>query len=114
VNIFHIPIADPKCHFSTGLHAYSDSVGTVKKCHCKRGPTYNDTFYIKKWFGNCQNCHCNRGLTLTGVTVSGEACTLDLSPCDNYRLMTCFWSCPELVTISDNQCSDLRSAAHYS
>ena len=64
-----------KANVDTGLPAYSDSAGTVKKCHCKRGraPTL---FYFKNWFGNCQNCHCNWGVTLTGVTVSGEACNV--------------------------------------
>ena len=28
----------------TGLPASSDSIGTVKKCHCKRGSAYSDTF----------------------------------------------------------------------
>ena len=28
------------------------------------------------WKGTCQNCHCNRCVTVTGVTVSGEVCTV--------------------------------------
>ena len=30
--------------------------------------------------------------------------TLELSPCDNYRSVTIFWPCPEVVIISDNHC----------
>ena len=58
----------------TGLPAYSDRVGTSKKCHCKRDVTITKKFINNKWFGNYQNCHCNRGVTLTGITVRGEAC----------------------------------------
>ena len=29
----------------------------------------------------------------------------ELSPCDNYRPVTIFWPCPEVVTISDKYCT---------
>ena len=29
---------------------------------------------------------------------------LELLLCDNYRPVTIFWPCPEVVTISDNHC----------
>ena len=29
---------------------------------------------------------------------------LELSPCDNYRSVTIFWLCPEVVAISDKHC----------
>ena len=51
MTIFHIPIPDPNCHFST----------------------------------------------------------LELSPCDNYCLVTIFCPCPEVITISDNQCTPYSS-----
>ena len=31
--------------------------------------------------------------------------TLELSPFDNYRPVTIFWPCPEVVTISDKHCN---------
>ena len=30
----------------------------------------------------------------------------ELSPCDNYRPVTTFWPCPEVVTISDKHCTN--------
>ena len=45
----------------TGLPEYSDSAGTLKKCRCKMGASY-----------------C---VTVTGVTVSGEPCTVH---CDSW------------------------------
>ena len=39
-------------HGGTGLPAYSDSAGTLKKCHCKRGVSYcvtvSEHFYCMK------------------------------------------------------------------
>ena len=31
--------------------------------------------------------------------------TQELTPCDNYRPVTIFWPCPEVVTISDKHCN---------
>ena len=31
--------------------------------------------------------------------------SLELSSCDNYRPVTIFWPCPEVVAISDNYCT---------
>ena len=42
-------------YWTIGLPAYSDSAGTLKRCHCKQSSPYS--------------------VTATGVTVSGEACT---------------------------------------
>ena len=58
------------CDAFTVLPAYSDTLGTRKKCHC------NHIICIyERPFGTCQNCHCKRGVTVTGVTVGGEICT---------------------------------------
>ena len=68
---------------STGLLAFSDSVRTAKKCHCKWGAFYCVTvpkhFYcMKVQLGGSEKCHCRRGLsycvTVTGVTASGKPC----------------------------------------
>ena len=72
----------------TCLPAYSDSVGTVKQCHCKQGPSYSDTFYIKNGLGIAKTVNVTGGVTLTGVTViitvtvSGEACMTVLDICE--------------------------------
>ena len=34
--------------------------------------------------------------------------TLELLPCDNYRPVTIFWPSPEVVTISDKHCNNLK------
>ena len=62
---------------NTGLPAYSDSAGTAKECHCKRVSLYPMIFRIRTSFIGPKNCHCSSSLTLTGVTVSGEACITD-------------------------------------
>ena len=58
--------------FSTGLPAYSDSAGTLKKCHCKRGASYCVTvsrhFYCMKVQLRVQK----------SVSVSGELLTVSL------------------------------------
>ena len=61
-----------------GLPAYSDSVGTAKKCHCKRNVTVTGIFSIGRFFFGSKKCHCKQNVTVTGVTVSGEACTFKL------------------------------------
>ena len=66
---------------TTGLPAYSDSAGTLKKCHCKRGASYCVTvskhFYYERSIGNLKKCHCKQSspncVTVTGITVSGMA-----------------------------------------
>ena len=56
---------------NTVIPAYSDTLGTRGKCHCKRGVTVTTSFLgYERPFGTCQKCHCNRG-----VTVSKEICT---------------------------------------
>ena len=60
----------------TGCPAYSDSAGTAKKCHCKRVSLYPMMFSIRRSFFGPKNCHCIRSVTLTGVTVSGQACII--------------------------------------
>ena len=56
----------------TGLPAYSDSVGTAKKCHCKRGASYcvtvSEHFYCMKVQLGVQK----------SVTVTGELLTVSL------------------------------------
>ena len=59
----------------TELPAYSDSVWTAKKCHCKRNVTVTGIFSIRSSFFGPKNCHCSRNVTVTGVTVSGDACS---------------------------------------
>ena len=61
----------------TGLPAYSDSdgSGTAEKCHCKRVSLYLMIFSIRISFFGPTKCHCSQIVTLTGVTVNGEACT---------------------------------------
>ena len=61
---------------STGLPAYSDSVGTAKKCHCKQNVTVTGIFSKRRSFYGPKKCHCSRNVTVTGVTVSGEACII--------------------------------------
>ena len=53
----------------TGLPAYSDSAGTMKKCQCKRVSLY--PISIRRSF--LGQCHCSQTVTLTDVTVSGQA-----------------------------------------
>ena len=52
------------------------SAGTAKKCHCKRVSLYPMIFSIRRPFFGPKNGHCSWGVTLTGVTVCGEACTI--------------------------------------
>ena len=58
---------------NTGLPAYSDSAGTTEKCYCKGVSLYPMIFSIRRSFFGLKNCHCSQSVTLTGVTVSGEA-----------------------------------------
>ena len=58
--------------------AYSESTGTAKTCHCKRVLLYPMIFNIRTSFFGPKNDHCSRS-TLTGVTVSGEACSMILA-----------------------------------
>ena len=67
---------------ATSLPAYSNCVGSAKKYHCKRRSLL--CHCIQKFLlhegpiGGSEKCHCKRGasncITVTGVTVSGEAC----------------------------------------
>ena len=67
----------------TGLPAYSDGVGTAKRCHCKHNVTVTGIFSIRRSFNRPKKCHmhCSRGVTLPGFTVSGEACTVPFFRC---------------------------------
>ena len=68
---------------NTDIPAYSDSAGTLKKCHCKRGASYCVTvsrhFYFMKVQGS-EKCFCKRGasycITESRVTVSGKPCMM--------------------------------------
>ena len=68
---------------NTDIPAYSDSAGTLKKCHCKRGASYCVTvsrhFYCMKVEGS-EKCFCKRGasycITESRVTVSGKPCMM--------------------------------------
>ena len=62
----------------TGLPAYTDSAGTPPKkvsLYCKQVSLYPMIFSTWRFFFGPKNCHCNRSVTLTGVTVSGQACS---------------------------------------
>ena len=71
----------------TGFPAYSDSAGTAKKCHCKRGASYCVTVSKKKLLyegpiGSSQKCHCKRGASysvasLTSISTSTDPRTMD-------------------------------------
>ena len=56
----------------TGLPAYSDSAGTLKKCHCKRGASYCVT--VSKHF-YCMKVQLG---VQKSVTVRGEILTVSL------------------------------------
>ena len=70
----------------TGLPAYSDSAGTLKKCHSKRGASYCVTISkhssIQKVNQEFEKSVCKQSspycvpycVTVTGVTVRGESC----------------------------------------
>ena len=45
--------------YDAGLSAYSDSVGTGKKCHCKWNVTVTGIFSIRRSFFGPKNCHCS-------------------------------------------------------
>ena len=44
-------------------------------------------------------------MTIFGRVPKWSPLLQELLPYDNYCLMTTFWPCPEVVTISDNQCT---------
>ena len=58
-----------------GLPAYSDSDGTAEKCHCNRVSLYLMIFSIRRSFFEQKSFHCSRSVTLSGASVSGEACS---------------------------------------
>ena len=71
--IFDRPNIQESVLAATGPSTYSDSAGmaksvTVSECHSIRW------CYVKILF-RTKNCHLSRSVTLTGVTVSGRACT---------------------------------------
>ena len=64
-------------NFSTEVPAYSDTLGTWKKCHSNQIVTVTrGSVVLNQSFGTCQKCHCKRGVTVNSVTVSGEICIL--------------------------------------
>ena len=56
------------------------------------------------WLAPCDKIAQNRVLWLFFKCLKCPFSTLELSPCDNYRPVTIFWLCPEVVTISDKYC----------
>ena len=71
----HFPSFFVKAIFGTEVPAYSDTLGTWEKCHCKQIVTVTrGSFVTNQSFGTCQKCHCKRGVTVNSVTVSGEIC----------------------------------------
>ena len=62
---------------NTDVPAYSDTLGTRQKCHCKQIVTLSRGYLVlNDKFGKCQQCHCSQIVTLTGVTVSGDICII--------------------------------------
>ena len=55
----------------------SESAGKPKMCYCKRLSLYPMVFILRRSFLGPNNCHCSRIVTLTGVTVTDRACTLN-------------------------------------
>ena len=54
----------------TDVPAYSDTLRTRQKCHCKQIVTLNRGYLVPNdESGNCQKCHCSQIVTVTGVTV---------------------------------------------
>ena len=49
--------------YNTGLPAYSDSVGTAKRCHCKRNVTITGIFSIRRSFSGLKKCHYKQNVT---------------------------------------------------
>ena len=67
------PANPPKS--GTEVPAYSDTLGTWKKCHCNPIVTVTrGSLETNQPFGTCQKCHCKQGVTVNSVTVSGEIC----------------------------------------
>ena len=64
---------------ATEVPAYSDTLGTWKKCHCNQIVTITRGSLVpNQSFGTCQKCHCKRGVTVNSVTVSGEICIVNM------------------------------------
>ena len=64
----------------TDVPAYSDTLGTRQKCHCKQIVTLNRGYLVPNdKSGNCQKCHCSQIVTVTSVTVIGDICIAILS-----------------------------------
>ena len=60
------------------------------------------------WLSACDKIAQNRVLWLFFKCPKCPFSTQELSPCDNYRPVTIFWPCPEVVTISDKDCTALK------
>ena len=60
--------------WSTDIPAHSITLGTRKNCHCNQTVRVSRSNKIS--FGTCHKCHYKRGVTETGVTVSGEVCSV--------------------------------------
>ena len=61
------------------LQASPLTLTTAKECHCKRSVTVTGIFSVRRSLFGPNKCHSNRnvtvtGVTVTGVTVSWEAC----------------------------------------
>ena len=62
--------------YPSEVPAYSNTLGTWEKCHCKQIVTVTrGSLVTNASFGTCQKCHCKRGVTVNSVTVSGEICS---------------------------------------
>ena len=45
--------------------AYCDTLGKLKKCHCKEMSLYPMIFSLRGSFWDTNNCHCNQIVTIT-------------------------------------------------
>ena len=54
------------------------ALGRQKKCQCKRESLYPMVVGIRRYFFGSTNCHCSLSVTLTSVTVSGQACIINI------------------------------------
>ena len=65
------------------------------------------------WLSPCDKIAQNRVLWLFFKCPKCPFSSQELSSCDNYRPMTIFWPCPEVVTISDNYCVSISVSSSY-
>ena len=63
-------------------------LGNRKKCRCKQLSLCRMIFSLSRSFLGPKNCHCSRIVTLTSVTVTDRACSVNLIGYDMNLLQT--------------------------